>query len=195
MDKAAPKHPKSLCLAPRDGSRRGAVRMDAIRVPAPSTHRHGVSGDVVLLAVLDHLLQVWAVVRLSICDYNHYSLCPFPATFLKRFRAAIEEMPWAAQHRRRGRGSPRALARVPEVSHSALHALRWDTSPSGQVTKHRGGIKGLRAHREVQWGAGCSGNALGLCKRVFSSSGAGFLQRASFNSAGCTKSGIWVRLR
>lgn len=71
----------------------------------PPTYGHGVSGDVVLLAVLNHLLQVWAVVRLSICDYNHYSLCPFPATFLKRFRAAIEEMPWAAQPRQPGRRS------------------------------------------------------------------------------------------
>lgn len=62
----------------------------------PLTHRHGVSGDVVPLAVLDHLLQVWAVVGFSICDDNHYSLCPFPATFPKRFRAASEEMPWAA---------------------------------------------------------------------------------------------------
>lgn len=75
--------------------------------PPPPTYGHGVSGDVVLLAVLNHLLQVWAVVRLSICDYNHYSLCPFPATFLKRFRAAIEEMPWAAQPRQPGRRSHR----------------------------------------------------------------------------------------
>lgn len=63
--------------------------------PHPPTHGHGVSGDVVPLAVLDDPLQVWAVVGLSICDDNHYSLCPFPAAFPKRFRAAREEMPWA----------------------------------------------------------------------------------------------------
>lgn len=83
--------PSAVCLMQKD--------------PCPVTYRHCVSGDIVLLAVLNHLLQVWAVVRLSICDYNHYSLCPFPATFLKRFRAAIEEMPWAAQPRQVARGS------------------------------------------------------------------------------------------
>lgn len=103
------------------------------------TYGHGVSGDIVLLAVLDHLLQVWAVVRLSICDYNHYSLCPFPATFLKRFRAAIEEMPWAAQPRQ-------ATAPTAARAHSCP-----DVRPITRIRTPRG-VLGLVALGEVQLG-------------------------------------------
>lgn len=47
------------------------------------THSHGVSGHVVSLALLDHLLQVRAVVGLPIRDDNHHLLGPFPSALLE----------------------------------------------------------------------------------------------------------------
>lgn len=136
-----------ICCNSSGRPRLGSPRAIRKRKTPTATHRHRVSGDVVLLAVLDHLLQVWAVVRLSICDYNHYSLCPFPATFLKRFRAASEEMPCAAQPGQAGRGPHRraraetpvpAETRAPSpVSESATAGARWAARPWGGAVGRR----------------------------------------------------------
>lgn len=70
-----PRVPKGLMAKPLEGGQ-GQDRQDR-------THGHSVSGHVVPLALLDHLLQVWAVVGLPIRDDNHHLLGPFPSTLLE----------------------------------------------------------------------------------------------------------------
>lgn len=50
------------------------------------THGHSISGHVVSLALLDHLLQVWAVVGLPICYDDHHLLGSLPSAFLESLR-------------------------------------------------------------------------------------------------------------
>lgn len=75
-----PRNPRGLMAKPLEGSRQPLGRS---RGQDGRTHGHSISGHVVPLALLDHLLQVRAVVGLPICDDNHYLLGPFPSALLE----------------------------------------------------------------------------------------------------------------
>lgn len=64
------------------------------------TYCHSISGDIVLLTVFNHLLQVRAVMGFPIGYYNHHFLRSLSPTFLKGFWAEIKRNYWAVQSSR-----------------------------------------------------------------------------------------------
>lgn len=65
--------------------------LDGTSGDGTGTYSHSISGDVVPLAVLDHLLQVRAVVGLAVRYHDHHFLGSFPPAFLKGLRAETAE--------------------------------------------------------------------------------------------------------